>query len=136
MGDTSMRRMRTMAEHRAHPIHCQTPAATAAGVAHESLHVCARCGSGRVHPTDWTEESHERWRIALRCPDCEQAFEGVFGRRAVERLDDELDRASAAMLRDYTSLVRTNMSEEAHLLARALALDLIGPEDFRAHVVS
>lgn len=121
-----------MAEHHVHPIHFQAPAATAAGAAHEALHVCASCGGGHVHPIDWTEESHERWRIALRCPDCEQAFEDVVGRRAVERLDDELDRAAAALLRDYTELVRTNMSEEADLLARALALDLIGPEDFGA----
>jgi hypothetical protein len=120
-----------MAEH-VHPIHYQGPAATAAGRACEALHVCASCGGGHVHPIDWSEESHERWRIALRCPDCEQAFEGVFGRRAVERLDDELDRAAAALLRDYTNLVHANMSEEADVLARALALDLIGPEDFGA----
>jgi hypothetical protein len=122
--------MKTMAEHQAHPIHYRAPAKTAAGAAREALHVCATCGGGHVHPVDWTEESHERWRIALRCPDCEQAFEGVFGRLAVERLDDELDRASAALLRDYTDLVRANMSEEADLLARALEFDLIGPEDF------
>jgi hypothetical protein len=83
-----------------------------------------------VHPLDWEECSPERWRVVLRCPDCEQTREGVFGRSMVERLDDELDRASAALLSDYTRLVHANLSEEIELFVRALELDLIGPADF------
>jgi DNA-directed RNA polymerase subunit RPC12/RpoP len=107
------------------------PPATPAGAAHEALHVCGRCGAAHVHPLDWMEESPERWRIVLRCPDCEHRREGVFGRGIVERLDDELDRASAALLGDYTRLVRANMSGEIELFVRALQLDLIGPADFQ-----
>jgi hypothetical protein len=105
-------------------------AATAAGTTREALHVCACCGGELVHPVDWTEESPEHWRILMRCPDCDARHEGVFDRAVVERLDDELDRASAAMLSDYRQLAHANMSEEADLFARALELDLIGPEDF------
>jgi hypothetical protein len=115
----------------------QAGAAPGLGTAHgacnapETLHVCKRCGGELVHPLDWMEESPERWRIVLRCPDCEQTREGVFGRGMVERLDDELDRASAALLSDYTRLVHANMSEEIELFAHALELDLIGPADFQ-----
>ncbi len=123
-------------------------AATAAGAARQSadshstphkpgqtqespaLHVCLDCGGEHVHPLDWTEHSPERWAIVLRCPDCGHMRDGVFGRDMVERLDDELDRASAALLSDYRRLVHANMSEEIERLARALELDLIGPEDF------
>jgi hypothetical protein len=106
------------------------PAATAAGATREALHVCTTCGGRHVHPLDWMEESPERWRIVLRCPDCEQTREGVFGRAMVEQLDDELDRASVVLLDDYMSMVRANMSEEIELFVRALDLDLIGPSDF------
>ncbi len=105
-------------------------AATAAGAKHEALHVCACCGGELVHPIDWVEESPERWRILMRCPDCDARHEGVFGRTIVERLDDELDRASAAMLSDYRQLTHANMAEEADIFARALELDLIGADDF------
>jgi hypothetical protein len=106
------------------------PAATAAGAQREALHVCSHCGGTLVHPVDWNEESPEHWRILTRCPDCDASHEGVFGRAMVERFDDELDRASAAMLSDYRQLIHANMSEEADLFARALELDLIGPDDF------
>lgn len=95
-----------------------------------ALHVCVDCGCDRVHPLDWSERSPERWTVVLRCPDCEQTREGVFGRGMVERLDDELDRASASLLSDYRRLVHANMSEELERFAHALQLDLIGPADF------
>lgn len=98
---------------------------------HAALHLCGLCGGERVYPLDWMEESPERWRIALRCPDCEHMREGVFARGMVERLDDELDRASAALLSDYTRLVHANMSEEIDVFVRAMELDLIGVADFQ-----
>lgn len=105
-------------------------ALTVAGAAREALHMCNQCGGRLVHPLDWAEDSPERWRISLRCPDCGRAREGVFGRALVERLDDELDRASAAMLSDLKRITHANMAEEVELFARALKLDLIGPDDF------
>src|ERR1700682_5586493 len=64
----------------------------------EVLHVCPRCSGGLVHPLDWVKESPGRWRILMRCPDCDLHREGVFGQALVERLDEELDRATAALL--------------------------------------
>jgi hypothetical protein len=96
----------------------------------EALHVCPRCAGGLVHPLDWAEDSPGRWRISMRCPDCDLLREGVFGQVLVERLDEELDKATGALLSDLKQLTHANMTEEIELFARALELDLIGPGDF------
>lgn len=96
----------------------------------EALHVCPRCAGGLVHPLDWLEESPGRWHIRMRCPDCGLRREGVFGQALVERLDEELDRATGSLLSDLKQLTHANMVEEVELFTRALQLDLIGPSDF------
>jgi hypothetical protein len=96
----------------------------------EALHVCPRCAGGLVHPLDWVEDSPGRWHILMRCPDCDMLREGVFGQAHVERLDEELDKATGALLSDLKQLTHANMVEEIEIFARALQLDLIGPSDF------
>jgi hypothetical protein len=96
----------------------------------EALHVCPGCAGGLVHPLDWQEESPGRWRVLLRCPDCGEQREGVFGQALIEALDDELDRATAELLSDLRQVTHANMTEEVERFARALQLDLIGPSDF------
>jgi hypothetical protein len=96
----------------------------------EALHVCPRCAGGLVHPLDWLEESPGRWRVLLRCPDCGELRDGVFGQALVERLDEELDRATGALLSDLRQITHANMVEEIERFSRALELDLIGPNDF------
>jgi hypothetical protein len=96
----------------------------------EELHVCPGCTGELVHPLDWHEESPGRWRVLMRCPDCGELRDGVFGQKLVERLDDELDRATAALLSDLKRVTHANMLEEVELFSRALELDLIGPNDF------
>jgi hypothetical protein len=96
----------------------------------EALHVCPRCAGGLVSPLEWGEESPGRWHILMRCPDCDLVRDGVFGQALVERLDEELDRATGALLSDLKRLTHANMVEEIELFSRALELDLIGPSDF------
>lgn len=96
----------------------------------EALHVCPRCAGGLVHPLDWLEESPGRWRVLLRCPDCGELRDGVFGQALVERLDEELDRATGALLSDLRQITHANMVEEIERFSRALELDLICPSDF------
>jgi hypothetical protein len=96
----------------------------------EALHVCPRCAGGLVHPLDWLEESPGRWRVLLRCPDCGEQRDGVFGQALVERLDEELDLATGALLSDLRQITHANMVEEIERFSRALELDLIGPSDF------
>ncbi len=95
-----------------------------------ALHVCVSCAGELVYPLDWDEAHPGHWRILLRCPECENTREGVFGQAAVERLDDELDRATGALLSDFRRMAHANMAEEIELFIRALDADLIGPSDF------
>jgi hypothetical protein len=94
------------------------------------LHVCFHCAGELVYPLDWSEEGPRHWRIVLRCPECESRREGVFDQTTVERLDDELDRGSSALLGDLRRMTHANMSEEIEFFARALEADLILPSDF------
>ncbi len=96
----------------------------------EPLHVCFYCGGQLVHPIDWSEAGERQWRILLRCPECEATREGVFEQSAVEALDDELDRATGALLSDLQRVTHANMAEEIDLFVRALQADLIVPSDF------
>jgi hypothetical protein len=96
----------------------------------EALHVCPRCAGELVSPLEWGEDSPGRWRILMRCPDCDLLRDGVFGQALVERLDEELDRATGALLSDLKRLTHANMVEEIAIFSRALELDLIGPGDF------
>jgi hypothetical protein len=94
------------------------------------LHICFHCAGELVYPLDWSEEGPRHWRIVLRCPECESRREGVFDQTTVERLDDELDRGSSALLGDLRRMTHANMSEEIEFFTRALDADLIFPSDF------
>jgi hypothetical protein len=107
----------------------QAPPALA-GCAPPELHVCFNCAGELVYPLDWSEEGPRHWRVVLRCPECEARREGVFEQSVVERLDDELDRASGALLSDLKRMTHANMSEEVKFFVRALHADLVVPSDF------
>jgi hypothetical protein len=96
----------------------------------EHLHICLHCSGGLVYPLSWSEVNRGRWRLLLRCPDCESRREGEFGQAVVEQLDDELERAASALVDDLGRLTHENMSEEIEFFVRALAADLIDPGDF------
>jgi hypothetical protein len=96
----------------------------------EPLHLCFYCAGELVYPIDWAEAGAERWRILLRCPECEATREGIFEQAAVECLDDELDRATGELLSDLQRMTHANMSEEIDLFVRALEADCILPSDF------
>ncbi len=95
------------------------------------LHVCFNCAGELVYPLDWSEEGQRHWRIVLRCPDCEAYREGVFEQTIVERLDDELDRATSELLGDLKQVTHANMTDEVEFFVRALHADVIVPSDFQ-----
>ncbi|HTR89226.1 MAG TPA: hypothetical protein VMG62_03840 [Solirubrobacteraceae bacterium] len=96
----------------------------------QALHVCFNCSGELVYPLDWSEEGDRHWRIMLRCPECEACREGVFEQSVVERLDDELDRATGELLGDLRQITHANMTDEIEFFVRALNADLITPADF------
>ena len=94
------------------------------------LYLCPDCSSRLVYPTAWEEAGEERWELLLRCPNCEWESAGVFDRDTVERLDEELDRGTHALLTDLKQLMHANMEEEIERFISALHADAILPMDF------
>jgi hypothetical protein len=91
---------------------------------------CAHCLSRLLQLEAWREHGDGRMTLRLRCPDCNTRVEQDFEAAEVARLDDALAQARLEMTALHAAVVRENMEREAAVLERALALDLIGPEDF------
>jgi hypothetical protein len=104
--------------------------ATEPAVEERDLHVCPDCESSLVYPVQWEEADESHWHITLRCPNCEHTEEGVFGQEQCDLFDDELERGTDALTRDYKRLMTANLSEEIDRFARALEVDGILPADF------
>jgi hypothetical protein len=94
------------------------------------LHLCCSCPSELVYPVAWEEAGESSWRVALRCPDCEQVREGVFGQEVVDAFDEQLDAGTDALAADLRRLTRANMADELARLRAALRADALLPEDF------
>ena len=94
------------------------------------LHVCPDCDSSLVYPVQWEEADESHWHITLRCPNCEWSEDGVFGQQQCDGFDDELERGTDALTRDYKRLMTANLAEEIDRFASALGSDAILPEDF------
>ena len=95
-----------------------------------SLNTCSHCPSELVYPVAWEEAGPSSWRVALRCPECEQVREGVFAQEAVDAFDEHLDAGTDALEADLRRLTRANMAAELARFAAALHADAILPEDF------
>ena len=99
-------------------------------VEQDDLHVCRRCRSELVYPTQWQEARERSWCVTLRCPECEEVREGVFGQDVVDAFDDRLDEGTSALTADLRRLTQANMVEELERFSAALVADAILPEDF------
>ena len=91
---------------------------------------CANCGSGLLQLEAWKEGNDGEMTLRLRCPDCFVRIVGVFNADQVARLDEALTEARLEMMALYQATVCENIGQEAALMSRALALDLIGADDF------
>ena len=99
-------------------------------VEERDLHICPDCKSNLVYPVQWEEADESHWHITLRCPNCERREEGVFGQDQCDGFDDELERGTDALTRDYKRLMTANLAEEIERFATALEDDHILPMDF------
>ena len=99
-------------------------------VEERDLHICPDCKSNLVYPIQWEEADESHWHITLRCPNCERREEGVFGQEQCDGFDDELERGTDALTRDYKRLMTANLAEEIDRFAQALEVDGILPADF------
>jgi hypothetical protein len=96
----------------------------------EGLHVCPECGSHLVQPVEWGEGNSGSWEMTLECPNCHWLTEDMFSRDQVDRFEEQLDEGLADMLSDLRRMTQANMAEDIDRFVRALATDLILPEDF------
>ncbi len=94
------------------------------------LHLCPECTSDLVYPTEWEEFGEDLWSLKLRCPNCEWRSAGSYDHATVERLDEELDRGTHAVLTDLKALVQANMEADIARFVAALDADHIWPIDF------
>lgn len=94
------------------------------------LHVCPECASELVYPVAWEEADETHWSITLRCPNCEWHEDGVFAQEQCDSFDDELERGTDALTRDYKRLMTANLADEIERFADALEGDHILPMDF------
>ncbi len=96
----------------------------------KDLHICPSCEAPFVYPTAWREAGLDHWEVELRCPNCEWSGAGIFDQELVERFDQELDRGTAALLRDLQRLVHANMQDEIDRFVAALDAGHVLPMDF------
>jgi hypothetical protein len=93
---------------------------------------CANCGSGLLQLEAWKEGGDGGMTLRLRCPECFVRIVGDFDAHQVARLDEAVTEARLEMMALYQATVCENLGHEAALMSRALALDLIGADDFGA----
>jgi hypothetical protein len=93
---------------------------------------CANCGSCLLQLEAWKEGGNGGMTLRLRCPECFVRIVGDFDSEQVARLDRALTEARLEMMALYQATLSENLGHEAALMSRALALDLIGADDFGA----
>jgi hypothetical protein len=98
--------------------------------ADRDLCLCERCDRDLVEPTDWTAVGPALWRVELYCPNCDHASSGVFSQECVDRFDERLDGATAAIVSDLKGLAAAAMAEDVERFIGALNSGAILPEDF------
>ena len=94
------------------------------------LCVCERCSCDLVEPVEWAAAGPTLWRVDLYCPNCDHASSGVFSQGCVDRFDERLDDATAAIVSDLKSLAAAAMAEDVERFIGALNSGAILPEDF------
>ncbi len=92
--------------------------------------VCNACASDLLQLEAWRERGGGALTLRLRCPECDARTVRDISAGDAARVDDALSGARLEMVAFYEAVVRSNICFEADLLAQALALDLIGPDDF------
>lgn len=104
--------------------------ANAATAGTSAPHLCPECSSSLVYPIAWTAAGAERWRVELRCPNCEHTDGALLDLDTAEHFDEELERGSETLMSDLARLAEANMLEDLERFAAALRADAILPLDF------
>ncbi|MGO8684954.1 MAG: hypothetical protein ACLQUT_10325 [Thermoleophilia bacterium] len=101
-----------------------------AHVSDTDLDVCPQCGCDLVYPTDWTRLENRRWRLTLRCPNCELRRQIVVARSGIEHFNRQLFYGTQRLTAEADALSRRHFAEEGEKLVAAVRANLILPMDF------
>ena len=93
-------------------------------------HLCPACGSSLVYPVAWTAAGSERWRVELRCPNCERTESALLDLDVAESFDEELERGAETLMSDLARRTEANMREHVERFAAALHAGALLPIDF------
>jgi hypothetical protein len=95
-----------------------------------ALSVCPSCGSNLLQPLRWEPHGEDEVIVDLRCPECLTWMQGCFSQEDMKELDRLQNAGRAEIQSAYESQVAESMEALIDCLKAALALDLVGPDDF------
>src|SRR3954451_18018963 len=99
-----------------------------------ALSVCPSCGSHLLQPLRWEPHSEEEGMVDFRCPECLTWMQGCFTKDDMKELDRLQSAGREEIQTAYESQVAEAMEALIVCLEAALALDLLGPDDFAPRV--
>jgi hypothetical protein len=91
---------------------------------------CPHCGSSFLQPLRCEAKGEDVVLVELRCADCATWLSETFTRAEVRELDRRQTEFRQVILESYERSVTESMDALAALFGAALALDLIGADDF------
>jgi predicted amidophosphoribosyltransferase len=91
---------------------------------------CPSCGSSFLQPLRCEAKGDEAVLVELRCAECGDWLSEPFTRAEVRELDQHQAALRQELLEAYERSVAESMIALASLFGAALALDLIGADDF------
>jgi hypothetical protein len=84
-------------------------------------------------PVSWDKQDDGRWKILLRCPECETYRNVVVADDVAKRYELDFERAKAEIAATVKRLDRLRMIAMLDTFIAALDRDLIDAADFAPH---
>lgn len=95
-----------------------------------ALTLCPRCGSSFLQPLRCEAKGADVVLVELRCAECTLWVQVPHSRSDMRELDRNQAAFRALISAEYERTVTASMEALATCLASALALDLVGADDF------
>lgn len=83
-----------------------------------------------MQPLGWQVHTSDEVIVELRCPECFTWMQGCYSAAEVRELDRVSGERRRELVRAYEHFTAESMAALADCLAVALALDLVGADDF------
>ena len=106
------------------------PATAVASRSVAVLSACPSCGSHLLQPLRWEPHGDDEVMVDLRCPECLTWMQGCFSKADMKELDRLQTAGREEIQSAYEEQVAEAMEALIACLHSALALDLVGPDDF------